>query len=339
MSMKTERRHELQTNTLAVTLARWIEAAKPYSRAALAAGDRGAAWCCSSGCYLSNQNTPPRGRRLERILRRDATRHDDRDPTRSAGRHRPALCRHAASANGRGWRWPTSSSTSGTNRLFDRQERRPATSCRQSAENYPDVAARSARADDAASGRPSAWPGPTKRWAIWTRPAKNIARSARNGPTRPYAAAATARADDLDRRRHEELLRLVCQVRAAASDGQRARHARRPPEFVKDSARRARRRSCRRLVDDKAPRRVLRGARTRRQTAEPNARRRSAGRRAAPPTKPAADRQARRPNAAANEPASDKPAAESEVARSARRAISRHFDGRVRPSAGARPTR
>jgi tetratricopeptide (TPR) repeat protein len=34
--MKTERRHELQTNTLAVTLAHWIEAAKPYSRAALA---------------------------------------------------------------------------------------------------------------------------------------------------------------------------------------------------------------------------------------------------------------------------------------------------------------
>ena len=33
--MKTERRHELQTNTLAVTLAHWIEAAKPYSRAAL----------------------------------------------------------------------------------------------------------------------------------------------------------------------------------------------------------------------------------------------------------------------------------------------------------------
>ncbi len=35
--MKTERRHELQTNTLAATLARWIEVAKPYSRAAMAA--------------------------------------------------------------------------------------------------------------------------------------------------------------------------------------------------------------------------------------------------------------------------------------------------------------
>jgi len=34
--MKTERRHELQTNQLADTLAHWIEAAKPYSRAGLA---------------------------------------------------------------------------------------------------------------------------------------------------------------------------------------------------------------------------------------------------------------------------------------------------------------
>lgn len=34
--MKTERRHELQTNVLAHSLARWIEAAKPYSRAGTA---------------------------------------------------------------------------------------------------------------------------------------------------------------------------------------------------------------------------------------------------------------------------------------------------------------
>ena len=30
--MKTERRHELETNTLAKELARWVEAAKPYSK-------------------------------------------------------------------------------------------------------------------------------------------------------------------------------------------------------------------------------------------------------------------------------------------------------------------
>jgi hypothetical protein len=35
--MKTSRRHELQTNELADSLARWIEMVKPYSRAALAA--------------------------------------------------------------------------------------------------------------------------------------------------------------------------------------------------------------------------------------------------------------------------------------------------------------
>src|SRR5262245_34730435 len=35
--MKTQRRHELQTNVLADSLASWMEAAKPYSRAALAA--------------------------------------------------------------------------------------------------------------------------------------------------------------------------------------------------------------------------------------------------------------------------------------------------------------
>src|SRR5262245_25168883 len=34
--MKTERRHELQTNALAQNLAHWIEAAKPYSKAGLA---------------------------------------------------------------------------------------------------------------------------------------------------------------------------------------------------------------------------------------------------------------------------------------------------------------
>ena len=34
--MKTERRHELQTNTLAASLAEWIETVKPYSRAILA---------------------------------------------------------------------------------------------------------------------------------------------------------------------------------------------------------------------------------------------------------------------------------------------------------------
>ncbi len=34
--MKTERRHELQTNELADSLARWIEIARPYSRAGLA---------------------------------------------------------------------------------------------------------------------------------------------------------------------------------------------------------------------------------------------------------------------------------------------------------------
>jgi hypothetical protein len=34
--MKTERRHELQTNQLADSLAHWIEAVRPYSRAGLA---------------------------------------------------------------------------------------------------------------------------------------------------------------------------------------------------------------------------------------------------------------------------------------------------------------
>src|SRR5262245_13379689 len=34
--MKTERRHELQTNVLAESLARWIEVARPYTKAGLA---------------------------------------------------------------------------------------------------------------------------------------------------------------------------------------------------------------------------------------------------------------------------------------------------------------
>ncbi len=54
--MKTERRHELQTNVLADTLARWIERVRPYSRAGLALLVAlvvlSAAWF-----YLENQNT------------------------------------------------------------------------------------------------------------------------------------------------------------------------------------------------------------------------------------------------------------------------------------------
>jgi predicted negative regulator of RcsB-dependent stress response len=54
--MKTERRHELQTNVLANSLARWIEAAKPYSRAALAVVIVVAA-ALFGWAYLSSQNT------------------------------------------------------------------------------------------------------------------------------------------------------------------------------------------------------------------------------------------------------------------------------------------
>lgn len=52
--MKTERRHELQTNVLADTLERWIEAAKPYSRAMLA-GLIAACVLLGVWAYLSNQ--------------------------------------------------------------------------------------------------------------------------------------------------------------------------------------------------------------------------------------------------------------------------------------------
>ena len=68
--MKTERRHELQTNELADSLAHWIEAAKPYSRAG--AGGRGCAgrrWCFAWG-YLSAQNVRRQCRGLERVFRR-----------------------------------------------------------------------------------------------------------------------------------------------------------------------------------------------------------------------------------------------------------------------------
>ena len=54
--MKTERRHELQTNQLADTLAHWIDAAKPYSRAGLALLVAVVVGLFAWG-YLSAQNT------------------------------------------------------------------------------------------------------------------------------------------------------------------------------------------------------------------------------------------------------------------------------------------
>jgi hypothetical protein len=54
--MKTERRHELKTNQLADSLARWIEAVKPYSRAGLALVVAAVVLVFAWG-YLSAQNT------------------------------------------------------------------------------------------------------------------------------------------------------------------------------------------------------------------------------------------------------------------------------------------
>ena len=54
--MKTERRHELKTNQLADSLAHWIEAAKPYSRAGLALVVAAVALVFAWG-YLSAQNS------------------------------------------------------------------------------------------------------------------------------------------------------------------------------------------------------------------------------------------------------------------------------------------
>ena len=54
--MKTERRHELKTNQLADSLARWIEVARPYSRAGLALIVAAVALVFAWG-YLSAQNS------------------------------------------------------------------------------------------------------------------------------------------------------------------------------------------------------------------------------------------------------------------------------------------
>jgi hypothetical protein len=54
--MKTERRHELQTNELANSLAHFIEAVKPYSRA-LAAGALALVVLLFAWTYLANQNS------------------------------------------------------------------------------------------------------------------------------------------------------------------------------------------------------------------------------------------------------------------------------------------
>ncbi len=54
--MKTERRHELQTNVLADSLAHWIEAIKPYGRAILAGGIALVVAIFAWG-YVSTQNT------------------------------------------------------------------------------------------------------------------------------------------------------------------------------------------------------------------------------------------------------------------------------------------
>jgi tetratricopeptide (TPR) repeat protein len=58
--MKTERRHELQTNVLADALARWIERIRPYSRAGLALMV-GLVVLIFAWLYLENQNTRQTG--------------------------------------------------------------------------------------------------------------------------------------------------------------------------------------------------------------------------------------------------------------------------------------
>ena len=64
--MKTERRHELQTNVLADSLARWIEAVKPYSRAALAVVIALVVGDLRLGLSIGAEH-PPAGRGLERV--------------------------------------------------------------------------------------------------------------------------------------------------------------------------------------------------------------------------------------------------------------------------------
>ena len=65
--MKTERRHELQTNVLASSLAHWTEAAQPYGKAVLA-GVLAIIIALFAWLYISSQSSHAHGGGLERLL-------------------------------------------------------------------------------------------------------------------------------------------------------------------------------------------------------------------------------------------------------------------------------
>jgi hypothetical protein len=192
--MKTSRRHELQTNELADSLARWIEAVKPYSRAALALLIAVVAALLFWG-YLSAQGERKAAEGWNALF--DAM--NSRDPEEDLA---DLATRYAGTQVGL-WARVTLADTQllgGTNLLFmDRGRARD--ELRQAAETYQAILAETqdsmmreratfglARAHEA-MGTPGDLENARKEYRSL----------AEQWPDSPYAAVAKARADDLDK--------------------------------------------------------------------------------------------------------------------------------------------
>ena len=150
--MKTQRRHELQTNVLAHSLARWIERAKPYSKAGtavlIAVVVALFAWA-----YLSTQSTRREADGWNEYF--DATGGRNPDPRE--------LLRDISR--------PISSSTTAPTACFW-IECWPATSCARRAKNFRHCCSKLLTRRSYNAPR-TGWPGRTKRWATWNAREKN----------------------------------------------------------------------------------------------------------------------------------------------------------------------
>ena len=188
--MKTERRHELQTNTLAVTLAHWIEVLKPYSRAGLALVIALIVVVCAWG-YLSAQNS----RRMAEGWNEYFEAPTSRDPI---GRLTEISEQYTGTMVGE-WSRLTLADIQleqGTNRLFvEKKDARD--ELRQSAEKFEAILIESR--DPTLLQRATFGLARAHEAQGLLEKAREEYRSiAKHWPNSPYAAAADARASDLD---------------------------------------------------------------------------------------------------------------------------------------------
>ena len=237
--MKTERRHELQTNELADSLARWIEAIKPYSRAALALVVAVVVAIFAWG-YLTAQNH----RRTADAWNAYFEAMNDRDPREALGDIASTYSGTPVSE----WARLTLADIQldeGTNRLFV-QKKDGRDELRQAAEKY--------RAILRDTRQPMLLDAPTfglarAHEALGTPESLEEARKeyrsiGEQWPDSPYVKDASQRADDLDRASTKGFYDWLARYEPPRPCRTEPGHARRAPRLLERSAGRRRAASC-----------------------------------------------------------------------------------------------